>query len=378
MADTETVETTEKTTPAPAIEDAGASLKKHQTWESMLAPEAKAEEVEAEPTEEAEAEETPAEETDSEFASSADLEKLNTVPKEGEPVLVKLRARNGDEQEIEVADESIAEILRANAKDGMRGEEYRKKMELVEGHLAERRAFNQALESHPESLILEHLPEANQLALTATLLAKHWDKLVPKIVELDQDPALRAKEATDAANRSRDSQPSLEQITQRERYIVQVEAATRALIPEHIDDATAERFMADAGLDIGRAVNSIGRAISPTDISKVLGPRLALYGFDKPASANGNGPSKTAPPRTVARAVGQPTTAPTASTTAKSGADAGAAVRRTVTAQRVAASVPPAGAGAATLRVPMVPAGTTIEQASQALRKLGSWGDSKQ
>jgi hypothetical protein len=38
-----------------------------------------------------------------------------------------------------------------------------------------------------------------------------------------------------------------------------------------------------------------------------------------------------------------------------------------------AAAVPPAGAGAAPVRLPPVPAGATIEEASRALKGVRSW-----
>jgi len=374
--------------PAPQIAEAGVLLKKAQTWDELLKPEPETPAVEAAPDPKA-FEGFTVDETTSELkrpdgtaADEKEVEKYNAAQSQPTgPIVITLKARDGSEREIEAADEETAEILRANAKDGLRGEEYRRKMQAVEEHLAERRVFEQVMESNPEALILQHLPADKQLALAKALIAKHWDELAPDLVKYDGDASKRAEDAANADRRSRESQGTLTQTRERERYIVSMEQATRSLIPDHIDDATAEQFLADAGLDLGRAVTQMGRPVEPQDVKSVLAKRLALYGFDKPApgvnGADADARSAEPPKRPIARAVNKPGAGVTAQPTAgvKASPDAGAAVRRAVTAQRVAASVPPPGAGAATLRIPMVPPGTTIEQASQALRKLGSWSD---
>jgi hypothetical protein len=285
-----------------------------------------------------------------------------------EPILVKLKARDGSEVEIEVDDERTAETLRTNARDGLRGEEYRRKMATAEEFLAERRAFEAMIETNPEALILQHLPEEKQVSLAVALVAKLWDQIAPQLVNFDNDPTSRVAEAANSQIRIRDQQRDFEARTSRERYSAQLESAARALIPEHADDAQADQFLSDAAIDLGRAVQQKGGPISIDEVKTVLSRRLALYGFDKPAPTKED-PSNP-PKRPIAKAVAKPAQAPTAQTVS---ATNGQAVKAKVSAQRVAAAVPPAGAGAASLRVPAVPPGSTIEQASQRLKQMKSW-----
>lgn len=288
-----------------------------------------------------------------------------------EPIVVKLRARDGAEVEIEVTDEKVAETLRTNARDGLRGEEYRRKLAQVEEHLAERRAFEAMVETNPEALILQHLPESKQVSLAVALVAKFWDQIAPDLVRFDSEPTQRITEAANAKDRINTQQREFEQRTARERYTAQLETAARVLIPEHADDDAAERFLSDAAIDLGRAVQAKGGPIDINEVRTVLARRLALYGFDKPAPAAAvTTEGTTVTKRPIAKAVAKPTQAPTAQTVS---ATNGQAVKAKVSAQRVAAAVPPAGAGAASIRVPAVPPGSTIEQASQRLKQQKSW-----
>lgn len=297
--------------------------------------------------------------------------------------VVTLKARNGEDLEIEVTDPLVAETLRAAQRDGMRGDEYRKKMAVVEEHLAEKRAFERMLETNPDAVIFNALPEDKQVSLAVSLVAKYWDQIAPRLVAFDQNPVERVTEAMQTQVRLRDQQQQFERMTASERYAVQLEAATRALIPDHVDDAKADQFLADAGMDLGRAMQQRNGAQIPlAELQTILAPRLALYGFNQPTPAAPNSSTPVTPPapprRPVARPVAsQPRSAQAAAPaqpTKTTVSDPGAAVRRAVTAQRVAAAVPPAGAGAATIRAPLVPANSTIEQASQKLRGMTSWG----
>lgn len=320
---------------------------------------------------------------DGSYANAEEIDAYNATipaaepeaPKEPEPIVVKLKARDGvTDVEIEVTDEAVADALRTNAKDGLRGAEYRKKMQAVEEHLAERRAFETMLETNPEGLILQHLPEDKQASLAVALVAKHWDTIAPHLIKFDTDASTRIAEAANAQIRMRDQQREYEQMTAQQKYGVQLESAVRALIPEHINDATTEDFLAVAALDIGNAVKSAGRPIPVEDVPKVLAKRLALYGFDKPASGDASA-VPTPAKRPVARAVKRPegVTASATPTVPVTGADPSKTVRRLVTAQRVAASVPSAGAGAAPIRAPRAAPNESIEQASARLKKMSHW-----
>jgi len=303
-------------------------------------------------------------------AYNASIPQEPTAPQETtetpQPIIVTVKGRDGSDVEIEVADEKVAEALRANARDGLRGEEYRKKMAAAEEYLAERRAFETMIEKNPEVLILQHLPEDKQASLAVALVAKHWDTIAPHLIKFDTDASTRIAEAANAQIRMRDQQRDYEQLTAQQRYGVQLESAVRALVPDGTPDDVVDDFLQVAALKLGNAVRSTGRPVPVEDVSKVLKHDLSRYGFDKPAPE----PKVPAPVRRpVARAVNRP-----AATTAPTVTNPGATVRRTVTAQRIAAATPPQGAGAATVKAPLVPTTASIAEASQALRKQGSWG----
>lgn len=316
-----------------------------------------------------------ASEIDAYNASVTDPAPESAAPETPEPIIVPIKGRDGAEVEIEVTDERVAEALRANAKDGLRGEEYRKKLAVVEEHLAEKRAFETMMETNPEGLILQHLPLDKQVSLAVALVAQHWDALAPHLVKFDSEPTSRIAEAANAQIRMRDQQKAYESLSAQQKYAVQLESAARALIPEHVPDDVAEQFLADAGRDLGAAMQTRGM-VPVEDVKSVLQRRLTLYGFDKPASGAASTAGSVPAPltRPLARAVSRPAgQGSTATATVTAGANAGAAVRRAVTAQKVAAAVPPAGAGAATVRAPLVPPNADIKQASAALKKQRSW-----
>lgn len=295
-----------------------------------------------------------------------------------EPTVVPIRGRDGNEVEIEVDDPQAAEVLRTLAKDAMRKQEFTKRMEAVQQKEAEYREFETLMATNPEGVILQHLPADKQINLAVALLAQHWDALAPHLVKFDTEPASRIAEAANVRATMAEQARTFEQRRQIASYAAQVETTVRNLVPEHIPDDVAETFLADASADLARAIQQRGGTMIPVaDIPSLLARRTSLYGFDQPspASAPSRVPSTPAvPKRPVARPVvaSQPH-APTAPVPA--GVNAGATVRRAVQAQRVAAAVPPAGAGAAPVRQPMVPPNASIKDATAALKRARSWSD---
>lgn len=280
-----------------------------------------------------------------------------------EPQVITLTDRNGNEKEIEIDDPETAEFLNTLRRDSMRSQEYQKRMAHVQEKEAQYREFEAMIETNPESVVLQHLPVDKQVSLAVALIAQHWDQLAPHLVKFDQEPATRIAESANARARMSEQERTYEQRVQSARYATQLESAVSALVPATADEEMTKSFMQDAGIDLGNAIRSRNGAPIPIEeVRQVLSRRLALYGFDKTPA-----PATPTPKRPLARSVAAPK-APAAP--AK---DVGAQVRRTVTAQRVAAAVPPQGAGASTVRTPLVPTSATIEQASQALRKQTSW-----
>lgn len=300
-----------------------------------------------------------------------------TAEPAAEPNVVAIRGRDGNEVEIEVDDPKVAEVLQTLQRDSMRKQEFTKRMEAVQQREAEFREFETLMATNPESVILQHLPADKQVSIAVALLAQHWDALAPVLVQFDTNDQTRLVEAANARLRMTQQQAEFEQRRQVATYAAQAETTVRNLIPEHIADDVAEAFLNDASADLARAIQQRnGQPIPLDQITAVLARRVSLYGFDQPQSgAPATVPIAPAQPkRPVAKpvAASQPS-APTASVPAS--ANAGATVRRAVTAQRVAAAVPPAGAGAATVRQPLVPPNATVKDASAALKRARSWSE---
>lgn len=394
----ETADPTTTSAPAPSLSEAGAALKGKTSWEEVFTP-AAAETAEAPETPAAEAaptEQAPEpmagftlDETgrlhraDGTYASQAEVDQWNSAasaptepaadatPAEPtpEPIVVKLRGRDGSEREIEVTDPDVAEVLRTNHREGMRAAEYNRRMAEVQAKEEEFRAFETMVEQNPEGVILRHLPVEKQDALLVALLARRWEHVAPHLVKFDTDPAARAAEIINSQERMSKQDGDFSTARAKAEYGKNVYTETVKLIPEHVDEATHQRFLVDAGRDLEQAIKqNNGNAIPVEQIKTILAPRLALYGFDKPSPAAASQPST--PKRPVARPV------PAAmQPSAPAPANPGAAIKWTVTAQRIAAATPPQGAGAAPVRQPLVPTNATVTDASRALKKAKSWAE---
>lgn len=298
------------------------------------------------------------------------------------PIVVPLKARDGSVKEIEVTDPEVADMLRANANDGMRRDEFNRRIDGVQSREAELREFETILQTNPEH-VFSRLPQASQERLAESIIATHWDAIIDRIARMDQDPTYRVTVAAEARVRQTELAQQTQQAIAEQRYTGQLETACRALIPESVDQATAERFMFDASNDLSKILPT--RRVQPSELAEVLAPRIALYRFNESAKAdNTDSASSTtapvAPP--VIRAVMRAPAVTTASAV-PSTQTTGVAVPRTVmtdgqriahaqTGRAIAAAVAPAGAGAAPVRV-QVPVHATVEEASKYVRtQLGN------
>lgn len=326
---------------------------------------------------------------DGSFANAGEIDSYNaTIPAEATetvaeevpaPYTLAIPGARSGESDVSIDFEGLTPEQQeglARLKNGfMRGEDARAKIAKADEYLVERRAFETMMETNPEDLILQHLPKDKRITLAIALNAELWGDLAPTLVEFDnpeKGPEARYKAAMDARQRSETQKGEYERRVAQGQYITQAESTARGLVPEHVDAATAERFLTDAAVDLSNESRRRGQPVPVQDIPQFLAPRLALYGFDKPATTPGAAPS--APPRPVARPVAKPASqAATAPTPAAQNGKNGAHVRRAVTAQRIAAAVPHAGAGAASVKAPLVPANADLKQASKALRQQKSW-----
>lgn len=385
------------TTPAPSLSDASAALKGKTSWDEVAAPE---QTTPAETATETPAEAPTAESADAlqgftldaegrlhrkdgTYASQAEVDQWNADAQpapakqeeapadEPQPIVVAIRGRDGRDVEIEVTDEATAEALRTNHREGMRAAEFNRRMAEVQAKEEEFRAFEMMIEQNPEGVILRHLPEEKQDALLVALLARRWDAIAPQLVKFDSDPTARAAEMINTQRRIEAQDGQFSSARAKAEYGKQVYTETVKLIPEHVDEATQQRFLADAGRDIEAAIRqNAGNAVPLETIKTLLAPRIALYGFDKPAPSAATPTTTSTPKRPLARPV---VSAPQSA--APVTADPGAAIRRTVTAQRIAAATPPQGAGAAPVRQPLAPPNATVTDASRALKRAKSWAE---
>lgn len=302
-----------------------------------------------------------------------------------DPIVVTIKGRNGEAVEIAVEDEQAAALLRANANDGMRREEFHRRIQAVESREAELREFEALLQTNPEAVILQHLPAEKQISLATALVAQHWDAIYAHLVGFEQDPTQRVSTAMQTQIAMRDQQQAFQTRVQQQQYLTELQGAVRALVPDGVDEAVAERFLNYAGQDLARAIQARGTAIAPADVPTLLAETLALFRFGtaEAGSPDAGHRSPAAPPppppaRPVARLLAKPAPAPSATPRAPAPGAAPSSnattVRRAVTAQRIAAAQPPAGAGAATVSRPALPANATLADVIAHQKKLKSWG----
>jgi hypothetical protein len=249
----------------------------------------------------------------------------------------------------------------------MRRKEYTEKRR---GRGSEARAVNRIdalIDTNPETFVAQSLNPEQKIRLATMLLAEHFDELVPIIQGFDTNPTERIKTTADAQKRIREQQGQFETRAQAQRQAVAVRSAVESLIPETVEQEVAEQFWADASQDLQRAI-ARGDKVDPSTVPSLLANRLKLYGITPagattPASAPRITAKLTNGTNGVTPAVAQP-----ANDAAKALATATATQKRIRLTQRNranAAAVPPAGAGAAPVRLPPVPQGASIEEASR-------------
>lgn len=298
---------------------------------------------------------------------------------------VTLRRRDGTTRDVIVDDPELAEEIRANYNDGMRGKDFREKAAAVDAKLAQFKQLDALLDTNPEAFVAQSLSPEQKVRLATQLLAEHFDELVPIIQGFDQNPSERIKTTAEAQRRLREQQSEFNTLVQAQAQAKDVRMAVEALLPEALDHETAGQFWADASADLQRAI-ARGEAVTAQTVPALLQSRLKLYGITAPAGqASASVPRVTlaspaqTPPATgttPAASTGNSSVAQPANDAAKALADAERTQRRirlTQAARSRAAAVPPAGAGAAPLRLPPVAPNASIEEASQSLKKLKHW-----
>lgn len=322
---------------------------------------------------------------DGTFANADEIAQINAqlasdaAPADAKPedaptaTTVKLRTRDGSEREVQVDDPELAQLIQQNFNDGMRRKEYTERVAVVEAKLEQLNQIDALIDTNPEAFVAQSLNPEQKIRLASMLLAEHFEELVPIIQGFDTNPTERLKTTTEAQRRMREQEAAFTTRSEAQRQAVAVRSAVESLIPETVEQETAEAFWADASADLQRAI-ARGEKVDPSTVPQLLANRLKLYGITAGATTPASAPRITA--KLTNGSPSSPTVAQPANDAAKALATAEATQRRirlTQQSRRNAAAVPPVGAGAAPVRLPPVPKGASIEEAARAMKTQRSW-----
>ena len=299
------------------------------------------------------------------------------IPATDPALRVELRGRNGETVPIEVTDPAVAELLRANANDGLRRDEFNRRMAEVTTKEAELKAFESSLAEDPVNVLLDHVRPEIGVQVARALVLQHFEALAPEIEKWWGDVNERriSQMETERALEKHKAQFTKEQL--REQRVAEIRSAISAVIPESVDEQTATDFFKDAERDLADAVRA-GRAITAKDVPELIARRVRQYGFTpsapsaaaiSPAAPTTSAPVAAKPAPVVARPVGDKA--------AELADKARASTERMKAAQKarsLAAAVTPPGAGALPTTSKVPKAFDSIADASKAIRSTGkSW-----
>lgn len=302
---------------------------------------------------------------------AAPLDPSAPVP-EGKPVegeveaeapgeVVTLTDRNGKEIEVEVSDPELAEAIRMTKNNGMRKEEFNRRIAPVEQKEAELRAFEIMLRTAPESVVDTMHPEIRKRTLLH-LLASDWEDVYPTLLDWSQNDLARKEYKVDAKEQmSTARQQAQHQITEGTR-VATIQRAIESLIPAHASVEEANEFFTAAAAHVGAVDNQRGNALRAEDVAPLLSGYLRRWGFESPLTATATPGSLVPSTPAVATPKGPNAEA------IRARAVANTARMKAVPAQQLAvAAIAPPGAGAqAAVKPPIL----TFDQATDAVRNL--------
>jgi hypothetical protein len=284
-----------------------------------------------------------------------------------------LAERGEQDIEVELSDPEVVKRLERLRNEGMRRHQFDDAMKDIGARENELRAVEEALTVDPVGFALNAMTRERQLEVAKALLVEHFDQLQPDIDALLDDPVSRANNRVALRDRLQQSRDQLTDHRARMNHAMACIDAARAMVPEGIDDATVDQFLADAEQDLIRAARD-GRNVAPDTVASLLERRAALYGFD-PIEPTGNGQTRRPPSPGSARPL-TPAAQAIADRKKAEARETQQRVRRVQIARRSAASVTPPGVGAATVEAPVIPADADVREVSKILRRRGvanSW-----
>jgi hypothetical protein len=233
----------------------------------------------------------------------------------------------------------------------------------------------------PVGFALQRMTKERQIEVARALVLEHFDALLPDLAAWDQDAASRERARVDLRDRMTTSSSQLRAATEGQARAAACMRAAESLLPESVDPTVAQQFLRDAERDLIDQLRA-GRTPTPEQVPHLLAHRASLYGF---AAETGAAPAAGVAPRSTSSTAAPAPATGAGSATARPVTDAAKAIadrkatasaaqlriRRIATVRRAAASIAPAGVGAATVTQPVIPAAATVREASKALRKAG-------
>ena len=220
--------------------------------------------------------------------------------------------------------------------------------------------FFTALEHNPIGTVLNAIPKEASLEVARALVAEHWDTLFPDLQQFSQDPTRVRETRLDSRERSMQADRQAREAIESTRRANAIMSATESLVPDEVAPTIRQQFLEDAERDLIKLA-SRGVAISPETVAQQLQDRIRMYGFAAQA------PVKAVKP-VVAKRVGD---SPKATPSVEQAKQAQTRTKSVIKAQKTAASIPPAGRGAAVVRKPLLSGKETIEEATQILLRQG-------
>lgn len=268
--------------------------------------------------------------------------------------------RGEDDLELVLPDAEAVERFNRAVNDGLRRKDYDAKMQTVAQKEAEVQEFFTALEHNPIGTVLNAIPKEASLEVARALVAEHWDTLFPDLQQFSQDPTRVRETRLDSRERSMQADRQAREAIESTRRANAIMSATEALVPDEVAPTIRQQFIEDAERDLIKLA-SRGVAISPETVAQQLQDRIRMYGFAAQA------PVKAVKP-VVAKRVGD---SPKATPSVEQAKQAQTRTKSVIKAQKTAASIPPAGRGAAVVRKPLLSGKETIEEATQILLRQG-------
>jgi hypothetical protein len=288
-----------------------------------------------------------------------------------ETLVVQLPPRRdgGDPLEIEVADQEVAEALRAAIRGGLRRDELNQRVSKIEEREQEIEFVRSSLRADPVGFLADHVPpEVRRETVRhflATMDEADYEQIMGELAQWDSDPRERQLAAANAQLDRGKRREDAAFDASVSRNAVAIVNTVETLVPDDMDPEDAEDFRQYA---LGKLQDFVTaqniEQLDPQEVPGLLARLRVLnrFGIEAPA-ANGNGNAAPAARARAAAPARQKPTPQEAQATSEQ-------IRRATARRRAATAVAPAGAGAAPVRVQPPKGQSVIERIKWARENL--------